>query len=85
LEVQFIEASAGIHEQIAFGAKAIEYINGFEQGGVLHDQAIGSHHRLPEADLLVVDAAERYHGSPGALRTEARECLSVLAIAKRRD
>ncbi len=56
-----------------------------QQRLVLDDQRVGRQDRLAQADLLVVDAAERHHGRTHAFRAEARKRLRVTTFEKRGD
>jgi hypothetical protein len=50
---------------------------------VLHDQRVRLGDRLADADLLVIDAAERDDRRAVPLRAEARKRLRVLAAVER--
>ncbi len=51
----------------------------------MHDDGVRVGDRLAQADLLVVDPAERDHRRAHPLGAEARESLRVPALAKRGD
>ena len=70
---------------IAAGPQAGEHVDLVQQRRVLDDERVGLEDRLADADLLVIDPAERDDGRAGALRAEARERLGVLPLAERGD
>ena len=84
-DAEFVEGARGVDEDVALARQAAEHIHLVQQRRVLDDQRVGLQDRLAQADLLVVDAAERDHRRAGALRAEAREGLRVAAFAERRD
>jgi hypothetical protein len=56
-----------------------------DERGVLHDQRVGVRDRLAQPDRALVDAAERHHRCPGALRAERGERLRVAALGEGGD
>ena len=82
-EMQLIEASIGVDEQIAVRPDPLEHVDRLEQRRVLHDQRVGLEDRLAQPDLLVVDTTEGDDRCAHALGAETRKCLGVLAFEER--
>ena len=53
-----------------------------QQRRILDDQRVGLEHRLAQADLLVVDAAERHDRRAHPLGAEARKRLRVATLVE---
>src|SRR5208337_2912782 len=81
-DMKLLEAFAGIDQEIARGLEALEYVRRLEQGRILNNQAVRLQDRLAQPDLLVGNAAEGNDGRAGALGTEARKRLRMLAFKK---
>src|SRR5215207_8860412 len=82
-ESELGEAAAGVDEDVPALAHPAEDVDLVQQRRVLHDQRVGLHDGLADADLPVVDAAERHDRRTGALRAEARERLRVALLEER--
>ena len=84
-ETEVLEAARGVDQDVAVLAQAPEDVHLVQQGGVLDDQRVGLEDRLPQADRVRVDPAERHHRGARALGAEARERLRVAALAEGGD
>src|ERR1019366_8494193 len=84
-DMELGEGLVGVDQQIAVAAQAGEHVDHLEQRRVLHDQAVRLQDRLPQPDFLVGDAAERHHGSAGALGSKTRKSLGMPPFKKGRD
>ena len=84
-DAELVEAALAVDQHVAVGLQALEDVDLVQQRRVLDDQHVGREDRLAQADLAVVDAAERDHRRAGALRAEAREGLRMATLRERRD
>ena len=73
-EAELLRGAARVDQHGAAGPHPAEEVDLVQQRGVLHDQRVGLHDRLADADGAVVDAAERDHrrGAEPSSGTPAR-------------
>ena len=84
-EAELGERAIAVDEEVARSAQPLEHVESVEERRILYDEGVRLEDRLAQSDFLLVDAAERHHWGAGALGTEARECLGVFTLDKRRD
>jgi hypothetical protein len=73
----------GIEQDVTACGQALEQVDLLQQRRILDDQSVGLQHRLADADLLIVDAAERHDRRAHPFRSEAGKRLGVFPFEKR--
>jgi hypothetical protein len=84
-DAELVEAAPAVDEHVAVAPESLKDVDLVQQRRVLDDQHVRGDDRLAQADLAVVDAAERDDRCAGALRAEARERLRVATLREGGD
>jgi len=79
-KAQLVDAVRGIEQNATAYGQALEQVDLLEQRRILDDQCVWLQHRLADADLLVIDAAERHDRRTHAFRSEAGKRLRVFPL-----
>src|ERR1700682_2798687 len=84
-EPLFLDAQRRVEQNVSSIAQAAEQIGMVQECRILNNQRVRLQHGLSQANLFVVDAAERHKRSTHPLRAKARERLRVAPLETCRD